>query len=435
MSKLIVLRDGNDVKNFPEVIGADLILSVKPCLTAVHAGFEDGKGNDPSLLAFAAAMLVVGRMHLDEIQLPKQKDAKVEEIITKVINYFAGKSLKPHTVKVTFYGSWYAYQELPIVEPGNPIVLMGGGTDSCGILAYYALKGLKPTGLYFEYGQAAKSDERKAIFDIAQHFNCSAVRIPLTLSNVRKALNKFENISMEGAFPARNWMFYILTLDRWSEFAGNEIAVSVFHGEFDDHHPDHSPITLQDYQNLIDAYLGANKCKVVVPMRELDKSDAVYWYKEKVEPKWPLDNTRSCYGMFHRIDGACTGCMNKFVSQAAAGYDMKKTQFYESKWKSTTGEKAGSRITATAATKYFHKYFKRALEGKNYDDKRNSEIMWVMRKYPPSHKNVQKELAELVNNNTARINMLVDMFESRIRTRDANKIEQSMNEARTKSLV
>lgn len=434
--KLAVIRDKADLDLIKDQ-KFDSIFSVRDTPGTIGIGLDSSVGKDLSLLAFAGAMTTVGRWKLDELWIPHFDNPKFEAVVEKVVDYFAGKSLDPHHVTIKWYGEWHRL-EIQAYVPINPIVLMGGGTDSCGIYAYYAKKGLKPIGLYYEYGQGAKSSERKAIFDIAKHFNSQAIRSPLNLSKIRRELNKFDSISMEGAFPARNWIFYALTLDRLVELQGNEIAVSVFKGEFDDHHPDHSPITLNDFQQLIDLYVGPNKCRVVVPMRTLDKSDAVYWYKEKIEQEWPIDKTRSCYGMFNRIDGACTGCMNKFVSQAFAGYDMHETQFYKSDWATSNGNKVGSRVNPTAATKYFHKYFKRALEGKNYHDGRNSEIMWVMGKYRPSHKNVQTEYFELLKSNEPRVRLLLDMATDRWRDRNAagaDAIEKVMNDARTKPLL
>ncbi len=452
MHRVAITRDDNDLKALQSAPPFTFIASVlRGTPETTWLGFTPRPQSDTTLLAAAGAMAIVGRLELDELWLPHLTDPRLEGIFTKVVNYFSQKSKKPHSVRVRFYAgrpSRVSSAPFPVadglgglneafldIELTHPIVLMGGGTDSCGIYAYYAKKGLKPVGLYYEYGQAAKSYERKAIFDLAQHFNSNAVRVPITLSSLRRELNKYPNISMEGAFPARNWIFYLSTLCMLKELGGNEIAVSVFKGEFDDNHPDHSPITLQDFQDMVDVYVGSGKCKVVVPMRDLDKSDAVFWYKEKIEPEWPIDRTRSCYGMFGRIDGACTGCMNKFVSMAYAGYDMGKTQFFDSDWKTSNGIKRGSRIDPRAATKYFYKYFKRALAGSNYNETRNAEIMWVMQNYPPNHKNTQAELKMLESANQDRIHALRKIAEEVRAKRDANQIEKWMDFARTQPLI
>lgn len=435
MVKVIVTHDSSSLPTPVNI--TDLVVSTtsSPGVVAVDLSHLQ-RSSDPAFLAAAVAMLVVGRTPIEELWVPHLPNEAVEKLFVKVVNYFANKSEQPHNIDVKFYGDYKKpFNEPPVFDVSQPIVLMGGGTDSCGMYAYYAKKGFKPIGLFYEYGQAAKSYERKAVFDIAEHFKSSTIRVPITLSKIRRELNKHADISVEGAFPARNWLFYLLTLARLPSLNASEIAVSVFKGEFDDKHPDHSPITLQDFQDMVDAYIGAGKCKVVVPMRELDKSDAVYWYKEKIEPEWSLDKTRSCYGMFGRIDGACTGCANKFVAMAAAGYEMAETQFYKSDWKTSVGVKHGSRINPTAATKYFHKYFKRALSASNYEDERNSEIMYVMNKYPPSHKYVQAELQELLASNSTRIQDLLAMMAKRLLTRNADTIEKSMDEARTKPLL
>lgn len=429
MHKIAIVRDAEDLQAVKQ-FSPTLVFSVPEHKLegAIPFGFRTTKIHDVSLLALAGAMSIVGRVEMTHLFLPKQKNRDVEILFKQVVYYFSQKCKKPHTIDVSYYGDYVATEPEKEVYD-RPIVLMGGGTDSVGIYLHYLLKGHQPIGIHFEYGQFARTYEKEALTALAAHFKSDMLFPSIKTNRLRRELNKYArsgtegNVSTEGAFPARNWIFYLTTLSELSRLHGNEIAVSVFQGEFDDNHPDHSPRTLQDFQDIIDAYIGKGKCKVVVPMRELSKSDSVFWYKQKIEQLWPIDKTRSCYGMFRRIDGCCVGCLNKFVAMAFAGYDMSASQFKD------------CRVQPTYTTKYFHKYFKRALEGSMYPESRNAEIMWTMHNHPPTKKQFQTELQLLLETHAPRVKFLLEHADYLLKQRDADVVERSMEAARHAKLI
>ncbi len=329
---------------------------------------------DPILMEIACGWLMVGRLHLSELYLyhvPKRMAALLEE----AGNYMADHCNKPHTFKVIccenkFEGKHFIPEEFQLAKAGTKdLLLSGGGLDSSTTSLLLAYVGIPFRTLFFNYGQAARMYEWESVQMIDSYnaeksaADVESAMLQVNLHLVRRGLKAFDNISNEGSFPCRNWFLYFAALAYAKEIPPN-IFINIFKGEFDDNHRDHSPRTFELFNKLVLEYNGVD-CRLVTPFKELDKSDLAYLLVSYF-PDVDIAKIRSCYAFFRRIDGACTGCVNKFVSVIHAGF--------------TAEEFGDSRIKPYRATKLWQKYYPRMFDD-TYPISRRSEIAFVISQF------------------------------------------------------
>jgi len=360
---------------------------------------------NPEWLPFAVSMLCVGRLEIDVLRLPVV--CGTLESVVEIINYYSQKSLKPHSIKVE---PFFFFRRCKVKRFKEPVILTGGGIDSSMVTFFYVLERKeRPLLLFFNYGQAAATFELESVKRVAEKLGLNVRVVKVNLQKLRKMLNLFPSISIEGPFPARNWFFYICTLGL-GDF--KEISVNVFKGEFDENHPDHSPKAMWFLQNL--CKLLNYKSRVVVPIKDLDKGEVMFWLRNQTDIK----EIRSCYSFFRRTCGACTGCLNKFVSFVGSGAEV--TDFED------------TRVKPFNSRKFFEKYLHRVFTD-HYPESRKKEISFVVEKCLPFvRKNLYKKYIDsLGDEKLERLKSFASSHSKFLETLNLDKIKEKVNGAFT----
>lgn len=169
-------------------------------------------------------------------------------------------------------------------------VLVSGGMDSAACVDFYLKNGFAVSGLFFDYGQAARIPEKRSVGHIANHYAI-----------------KFRSLCVDGAHHHSDGLvigrnaFLLLAALMESNQAFDLIATGVHAGT---RYYDCSSSFIQSMQAIFDGYTGG-RVRIGTPFLEWSKQDIwAYCQSRNV----PISLTYSCEVGGEEPCGRCLSC-------------------------------------------------------------------------------------------------------------------------------
>ena len=173
------------------------------------------------------------------------------------------------------------------------LVLLSGGPDSAACIAFYRAQGLELAAIFYDYGQPALREERKASRKIAAHFDVSLQEIRLRGVLQHRA----------GEVRGRNAVFMLTALMEHPISQGL-IVIGIHAGP---PYYDSTPAFLDGVQALFDGYTNG-RIKAAAPFLRMSKSE-VWLYGKNA--KLPQSITYSCQRGGKKPCGRCASCLDR----------------------------------------------------------------------------------------------------------------------------
>ena len=183
---------------------------------------------------------------------------------------------------------------------GSPsaLVLLSGGLDSAACVAFYRAQGLGLASMFFDYGQPAAVQERRASRRIAAHFG-----IEHHVVNLRGGLPK-----APGEVRARNAVFMLAALMEYPMQKGL-IVLGIHAGT---PYYDCTPAFLVNIQSLFDGYTNG-RVQAAAPFIGMNKRE-VWQYGQNTG--LPVALTYSCQCGGKKPCGKCASCRDRIKLDA-----------------------------------------------------------------------------------------------------------------------
>lgn len=220
--------------------------------------------------------------------------------------------------------------DLAMISPTSlAVCLVSGGLDSCVTAAIANEENDELAFLHVSYGQRTEARERRAFYELADHFNISrrlAVSIEhlariggssLTDRDIPVSVSNLAAREIPTSYvPFRN--SHLLSIaTSWGEVIG---AQSIYIGavaEDSSGYPDCRPEFYDAFQQVIRVGTKPDTAiRIVTPVIYLRKSEIV---KRALELHAPLELTWSCYQAEEAACGRCDSCALRLRAFAEAG--------------------------------------------------------------------------------------------------------------------
>ncbi len=219
---------------------------------------------------------------------------------------------------------------LAMMSPASlAICLVSGGMDSCVAAAIAREENDELAFLHVSYGQRTEARERRAFYELADHFKV-ARRLTVSIEHLTRiggssltdvtipvsAPNLANREIPTSYVPFRN--SHLLSIaTSWAEVIG---AQSIYIGavaEDSSGYPDCRPEFYDAFQRAIDVGTKPETdIRIVTPVIHLRKSEIV---KRGLELEAPLELTWSCYQSEEFACGRCDSCALRLRAFAEAG--------------------------------------------------------------------------------------------------------------------
>jgi 7-cyano-7-deazaguanine synthase len=173
------------------------------------------------------------------------------------------------------------------------LVLLSGGLDSAACIAFYRAQAFELDAIFFDYGQPALAQERKASRNVAAHFDVGLQEIKLH-GPLRIGV---------GEVRGRNAVFMLTALME-HPIAQGLIAIGIHAGP---PYYDCTPGFLTGVQVLFDGYANG-RIKAVAPFLEMNKIE-VWRYGQNA--RLPMEITYSCERGGKQPCGRCASCRDR----------------------------------------------------------------------------------------------------------------------------
>jgi 7-cyano-7-deazaguanine synthase len=172
-------------------------------------------------------------------------------------------------------------------------LLLSGGVDSAGLIAFYLSRGSTVTGIHFNYNQPSIEGERRAVLALTQHYNISFSTIDLGL----------QIACTNGEYHCRNATL-LLTAASIFPLKKGRFAIGIHAGT---PYYDCSKAFVEDMQRIFDGYF-AGSVQVEAPFIDFSKKE-IFKYCEIA--KVPMKLTFSCERRGDRPCGECPSCLER----------------------------------------------------------------------------------------------------------------------------
>ncbi len=172
-------------------------------------------------------------------------------------------------------------------------VLLSGGIDSAACTHLLASQGFSVSGLFIDYGQAARRLEEASAEKIADYYKLDLTKCRLT-SNVN-----FKS----GEIIGRN-AFLIFSALMFSDITKGIIALGIHAGT---RYYDCSPEFYEIANSIVENYTS-NEVKLFAPFLSWTKGDILSYCKRN---KMPFDLTYSCENGSNPPCGVCDSCKDR----------------------------------------------------------------------------------------------------------------------------
>jgi len=182
------------------------------------------------------------------------------------------------------------------------VVLLSGGLDSAACIAFYRAQAFALDAIFFNYGQAALDQERKASRRVAAHFGIGLQEIQL------RGLAK----KHAGEVRGRNAVFMVTALME-HPIAQGLIVMGIHAGS---PYYDCTPAFLAGVQILFDGYTDG-RIKATAPFIRMTKEE-VWRYGHNAG--LAMDITYSCERGGKRPCGRCVSCQDRRRLDAMSHY-------------------------------------------------------------------------------------------------------------------
>ncbi len=173
------------------------------------------------------------------------------------------------------------------------VILLSGGLDSAACMAFYRAQAFALDAIFFDYGQAALVQERKASRRVAAHFEIELQEIRLHGLTKKRA----------GEVRGRNAVFMLTALMEHPIPQGL-IATGIHAGP---PYYDCTPAFLAGVQVLFDGYTNG-RIKVAAPFLRMTKEE-VWLYGQGAG--LPMEITYSCERGGKQPCGRCASCRDR----------------------------------------------------------------------------------------------------------------------------
>ncbi len=172
-------------------------------------------------------------------------------------------------------------------------MLLSGGLDSAACIAFYQTQAFAPTAIFFDYGQTALAQERKAARKVARHFGIGLREIGLRGLREKSV----------GEVRGRNAVFMLTALMEHPIEHGI-IALGIHSGP---PYYDCTPAFLSGLQVLFDGYTNG-RIKAAAPFLRMTKEE-VWRYGQNAG--LPMAITYSCERGGRKPCGKCASCRDR----------------------------------------------------------------------------------------------------------------------------
>ncbi|MFJ8518989.1 7-cyano-7-deazaguanine synthase [Lysinibacillus xylanilyticus] len=182
-----------------------------------------------------------------------------------------------------------------IRKSNTVLVLASGGIDSAAVIKYYLSKNYMVSVLFYNYQQATKDKELKAIQSICDYYEVKLTKISLGFS--------LKNI--KGEYVGRNALFLTIALS-FLPSSYSRVAMGIHSGT---PYYDCSETFLLDYQEILDGYFGGTVL-FEAPFLHFTKEQIIdFCMTENV----PINLTYSCERGSEEICNECPSCIDRSV--------------------------------------------------------------------------------------------------------------------------
>lgn len=229
-------------------------------------------------------------------------------------------------------GSLLERPELEVLIPARSqlaVCLVSGGMDSCVTAAIAAQENDELAFLHVSYGQRTEARERRAFYELADHFNVVR-RLAVSIEHLAKIggsaltdpkipvarANPGATEIPTSYVPFRN--SHLLSIaTSWAEVIGARFIYIGAVAEDSSGYPDCRPEFYDAFQQAIRAGTKPEtNIRIVTPVIYLRKSQIV---KRGLELNAPLELTWSCYQSEEVACGQCDSCALRLRAFADAG--------------------------------------------------------------------------------------------------------------------
>lgn len=219
------------------------------------------------------------------------------------------------------------------------VVLLSGGLDSVGALAWAINNNIRVHALIIDYGASNNKREIKSAKKIARHYNVpfQVVKIDMPmwdrgLMNQNPdiycdTINKDEKETVGGEYvPARNTIFLAYAYAYAESLNLDSIIVGFNIGNEKDsfngfgYMPDTSPVFCRAFQYVINTSTARDKYTIalIAPFLRATKSEIVeYCMRNNV----PVEDSYSCFKGEEDACGVCRTCVSRLDAFADAGFE------------------------------------------------------------------------------------------------------------------
>jgi len=173
------------------------------------------------------------------------------------------------------------------------VVLLSGGIDSAACVRYYLDMNFRVKGLFIDYGQGARDNERKSATQIAKYYG-----IPLD----KISLSPVKHFG-PGEIRGRNAFFIMGVLLFYPRLKGI-LSLGIHSGT---PYYDCSEQFIRDIKTIVDGYTSG-EVRIEAPFLTWDKAMIYTYCKEKVIP---IDLTYSCEAGTTPPCGKCRSCKDR----------------------------------------------------------------------------------------------------------------------------
>ena len=186
----------------------------------------------------------------------------------------------------------------PETASSRVVVLLSGGIDSAACLAHSQGLGMKPEGVFVNYGQAAAELERRSARQIANHYD-----IPLQEISCTGPVG-----FGPGLVLARN-AFLVMAVAMWMPMNTGKLVIGIHAGT---RYYDCTPAFLDAVNVLLDGYTDG-RIRCVAPFLDWDRA-SIFEYC-RVEGV-PIELTYSCEAGADPACGRCLSCRDRMALDA-----------------------------------------------------------------------------------------------------------------------
>lgn len=182
-------------------------------------------------------------------------------------------------------------------EPQNKspevLILLSGGLDSAACVDFYTDLGRPTVSLFFDYGQLAAMEERKAAQSIADHYAVDLLTV--SWNGVQQ--------KGEGKVNARNGFLLMSALMEKPETV-TTLVLGIHAGT---EYIDCTPEFISQMQTVFDLY-SDKKIRIAAPFVDWSKVDIWTYAKSR---NIPINLTYSCEKGLSPPCGSCLSCLDK----------------------------------------------------------------------------------------------------------------------------